>query len=278
MEINTSIEPEPKRQKGLLPVDTASSVGTVAIDSTASAALLVPNTIESVLSTDVTANWWDSGDARRLFAPCSILYGTNCDVKEIVMERIEILESVNCAASNWKNVVDTRMGGPFQSHYSESNVFSLRYRSMYLALALKQFVLNVTGDLRSQWTWKRLHFAIEAMNDVGVEFYSNFSTLSRWHRKFARHRYYFYKVPEAKTVCPGYFVDNPDAMEAFKNHGEANMKDLWVEMMLEYVHNELVPKLMVKRDGCLLNDDVDHGDAVVGVVETVTPTTKEAFL
>jgi hypothetical protein len=45
-------------------VDTASSVGTVAIDSTASAALL-PNTIESVLSTDVTANWWDSGDPLR---------------------------------------------------------------------------------------------------------------------------------------------------------------------------------------------------------------------
>ena len=47
--------------------------------------------------------------------------------------------------------------------------------------------------------------------------------------------------------------------------------------MLEYVHDELVPKLMVKRDCCLLNNDGDHGDAVVGVVETVTPTTKEAF-
>jgi hypothetical protein len=94
LEINTSIEPEPKQQKGLLPVATASSVGTVAIESTASAALL-PSTIESVLSTDVKANWWDSGDARRLLAPCAILYGTDCDVKEIVMERIEKLESVN---------------------------------------------------------------------------------------------------------------------------------------------------------------------------------------
>jgi hypothetical protein len=116
------------------------------------------------------------------------------------------------------------------------------------------------------------------MNDVGVEFYSSFSTLSRWLRKYACYRYYFYKVPEAKTVCPGFFVDNPDAMEAFKNHGVANIKDLQVEMMLEYVHNELVPKLMVKRNGCLHNNDGDHRDAVVGVVETVTPTTKEAFL
>ncbi|KAI2492542.1 hypothetical protein MHU86_22024 [Fragilaria crotonensis] len=147
-----SIEPEPKRQKGLLPVAMASSLDTVTTDN-ASPAPLHTNTAESVLSTEVTANWWDSGDARRLFAPCTILYGTDCDVKEIVMERIEILESVNRAASNWKNVVDTRMGGTFKSHYSEADVFSLRYRSMYLALALKQFVLNVTGDLRIQWTW-----------------------------------------------------------------------------------------------------------------------------
>ncbi len=153
-------------------------------------------------------------------------------------------------------------------------------------LALEQFVLNVTRDLRIQWTWKRcLNFAIEAMNDVGVEFYSSFATLSRWHRKFACHMYYFCKVPAAKTVCPRFFVDNPDAMEAFKNHGVANIKDLRVEMMLEYyVHNEIVPMLIVKRDGSLFNDDDDHngdGDAVVGIVladNQVTPTTKEAFL
>ena len=272
-------EPVPKRQKGLLVAATASATDETAEVQTPT------NSVESALSTEVTVgDWWKSGDARRLFAPCSILYGTDCDVKEIVMERIEILESVNRTASNWNNVVDTRMGCTFKSYYSESDVFSLRYRSMYLALALRQFVLNVTGDLRMQWTWKRcLQFSIKAMNDVGVEFYSSFATLSRWHRKFARHRYYFYKVPEAKTVRPRFFADNPDAMEAFKNHGVANIKDLRVELMLEYVHNELIPKLMVRRDGCLFNDDGDYdGTAAVllGRVtdNEVTPTTKEAFL
>jgi hypothetical protein len=47
--------------------------------------------------------------------------------------------------------------------------------------------LKITGDLRIWWTWKHnLHYAIEAMNDIGVKFYSSFATLSRWHRKFAR--------------------------------------------------------------------------------------------
>lgn len=74
----------------------------------------------------------------------------------------------------------------------------------------------------------------------GVEFYSSFATLSRWHQKFARHKCYFCKAPEAKTVCPSFFVDNTDAMNAFKKHGVANIKDLRVEIILEYVHHELV--------------------------------------
>jgi hypothetical protein len=87
----------------------------------------------------------------------------------------------------------------------------------------------------------------------------------------------------AKTVSPRFFVDNPDAMKAFKNHGVANINDLRVKMVLEYIHNKLVPKLMLKQDGCLFTDDGEHSDAVKGVLaeadKTVTPTTsKEAFL
>ena len=235
--------------------------------------------------------WWDSGDARKLFAPCKLIYDTNCDVKAIVLERIEILESVNRCSMNLKNVIDTRCttSSEAKGHYSELDVFSLRYRSMYLALALKQFVLNVTNNLKTQWTWKQcLNWAIEAMNDVGVEFYSTCVTLRKWHRKFARHRFYFYKAPEANNACPRFFVDNPDAMDAFKKHAIANIKDLRVEMMLEYVHHELVPKLMMKREnncGCLFDDNgnedtaaVDNNNAVAVIKELVMPSTRTAFL
>ena len=105
---------------------------------------------------------------------------------------------------------------------------------------------------------------------------------AQWHRKFARNRSYFYKAPDAKTVRPRFFVDNPDAIDAFKKHGIANIKDLRVEMMLEYVHHELVPKLMRKRrDDCLFDDNGDDArdNMVLGVAEElVTPTTRAAFL
>ncbi len=92
----------------------------------------------------------------RLFAPCDTQYELDCDVKRIGMERIELLEAVNHASHSWKTVVDTRScdGSRFNS-YSEGGVFSLRFRSMYLALALKQLVANVTCDVRMQWSWKR---------------------------------------------------------------------------------------------------------------------------
>ena len=97
------------------------------------------------------------------------------------------------------------------------------------------------------------------MNDVGVEFYSSYANCAGWHRKLACHRFYFYKAAEAKVAIPRFFANNPDAMDAFKMHGVTNIKDLRVKMMLEYVQSELVPKLILKQDGCLF--DNDGGDA-----------------
>ncbi|KAI2509539.1 hypothetical protein MHU86_4916 [Fragilaria crotonensis] len=206
------------------------------------------------------------------------------------MKRIELLETVNHASRNWKTVVDTRChdrrASRFES-YSEADIFSLRFRSMYLALALKQFVANVTGDMQTQWTWKRcLMYAIRAMNDVGIEIYSNFATLARWHRKLAQNRCFFYCAPDPKTSYPPFFQDNPDAVEAFKKHGVANLKDLSVELMYEYVHNDLIPRLMVKRrhkDASLFDDDGgmnNHGveEGTITGVEAIAPTTRDAFL
>jgi len=254
---------------------------------------LIPATAEEEEKVAVRAScdgvWWTSGDARQLFAPCNMVYDKDCDVKEIVMERIEMLEAVNRSPSNWKTVIDTRSTGTIDSgskrhSYSEADAFLLRYRSMYLALALKQFVLNVTDNLKTQWTWKKcLQFAIEAMNDVGVEYYSNFETLRIWHRKLARNRYFYYKTPEPKTLYPAFFVENPDAMEAFKKYGVAHIKDLRVEMMLEYVHQELIPKLMLKREASgLFDDNGDDAANVVGVtadkrVVPQPPTNKASF-
>ena len=77
-------------------------------------------------------------------------------------------------------------------------------------------------------------------------------------------------------------------MEAFKKHGVANLKDLSVELMHDYVHNDLIPRLMVKRrheDAAFFDDDGDmilnHRGVEEGTttgVEVIAPTSRDAFL
>ena len=77
------LESEPKRHKGAGALANAPNESATA-----------PATNHGVAGDD----WRESGNARRLFAPCTIMYGSDCKVKEIVMECIELLELVNRAA------------------------------------------------------------------------------------------------------------------------------------------------------------------------------------
>ena len=79
--------------------------------------------------------WWDSGDARKLFAPCKLLYETNCDVKAIILGRIEVLESVSRSAMNWKNVIDARCTHPKQRAITP-NRMSSRYNTAEVRISL----------------------------------------------------------------------------------------------------------------------------------------------
>ena len=57
----------------------------------------------------IQVDWWHSGDANRLFAPSDVLYNSNRNVKEIVMERIELLEKVICASQTGRLLLTAEM-------------------------------------------------------------------------------------------------------------------------------------------------------------------------
>ena len=82
--------------------------------------------------------------------------------------------------------------------------------------------------------------------------------LFQWHCKFALNRTFFSKPldpKDARLCC--FFLDNPNAMEAFKLHGTQNIKDLRVELMHEFVVDQLVPELVSR-----LKIEVDDGVTV----------------
>ena len=90
-----------------------------------------------------TYSWWESGDACKLFAPCTEKYESMECVNSIVLDWIELLESVNRNGKNWANVVEPGSWSAEACPYSESEILTLRLRSMYIALALRQFVRNI---------------------------------------------------------------------------------------------------------------------------------------
>ena len=67
-------------------------------------------------------SYWESGDARKLFALKSV-YGTDCDVWKVVLGQIEKLDSVNSSAHEWRELVDG--GDPADDVCSEHDIFLL---------------------------------------------------------------------------------------------------------------------------------------------------------
>ena len=208
-----------------------------------SSAAAVPARLSPLPLPSAVYSYWESGESRKLFAP-KALHGMDCDVRKIVLDRIEKLESVNRYAAEWRELVD---GGDPDDLCSEHDIFLIRHRSLYLACALRKFVNEATEQSR-RWTWQLcLEHAIQSMNDIGIETYSNWRTLARWHRRMAYNpKEVFIKSPVPKSQMPPFFIENPDAMDAFKKYGVSNLKDLSVEKMHSYVLETLIPMIMAR--------------------------------
>ena len=160
-------------------------------------------------------NYWESGEARRLFAPKE-LFGEHCDVKQIVLDRIEHLEKVNQEADAWQTVVED---ADKDNTMTEHDIFILRLRSLYLAVAIKKYIDRVAIHPAKRWNWEQcIKHSIGALNDIGIEFYSCWRTLQRWHRRLVLSKQNTFAKPRAKTkALPRFFCDNPDAKELLSN-------------------------------------------------------------
>jgi hypothetical protein len=67
-------------------------------------------------------SYWELGDARKLFTP-KLVYGTDCDVWKVFLDRIEKLDRVNSNAHEWRELVDG--GDPDDDVCSKHDIFLL---------------------------------------------------------------------------------------------------------------------------------------------------------
>jgi hypothetical protein len=81
----------------------------------------------------------------------------------------------------------------------------------------------------------------------------------------------FMKSPAPKSRLPPFFIENPDAMDAFKKYGVSNLKDLSVEMMHTYVLETLVPEMMARVE----KTEIDEEEGGRGLVVSSEPQSSE---
>ena len=82
----------------------------------------------------------------------------------------------------------------------------------------------------------------------------------------------FIKSPAPKSGLPPFFIDNPDAMNAFKNHGVSILKVLSVERMHAYVLETLIPTMMARVERGILEDtDEEEVDFSLSAADALSP-------
>jgi hypothetical protein len=116
------------------------------------------------------------------------------------------------------------------------------------------------------------------MNDIGIETYSHWRSLARWHRRLAYSpNDAFIKSPAPKSRLPSFFIENPDAMNDFKKFGLSILKELSVERMHTYVLDSLIP-IMTARVERGATQEIEGDKEVLpppGTLEDLSRETKD---
>jgi hypothetical protein len=111
-------------------------------------------------------DFWKIVDARNLFA-----LGSSSSVKEILQERLKILDNVSNEVEGWQNIIYSSDTG---NHCSKYDKFVLRSKGPFLRLAYV-LALQYRGSVEENKTWARYcDDAASMLNSLGFT-YSAFS-------------------------------------------------------------------------------------------------------
>ena len=94
-------------------------------------------------------------------------------------------------------------------------------------------------------------FSIKKMSEVGCHFILTAESVRTWHHTFQsngdRFPHPHSSIANGKDPDPPIFAENPALKRAFIEYGNSHLESLKSEMMVDYVEEVLVPKLIVKH-------------------------------
>jgi hypothetical protein len=181
--------------------------------------------------------WWESPEAKKLFKAQE-----GESTIHAVLEQIDILKNVNRTESSYLSIIS---GGEKvdKSTLSSYVVHAIRQKCALLCIALKLAVENM-----NEWSWNMCcKRALKAGERVGITIVRNPKSVEKWYRAF-RDKHSFDIPLQQKHNLPPFLQLNPDACDAIKKFGVANLSTLTVEaIMSEYIHVSILPRIAKKE-------------------------------
>ena len=119
-------------------------------------------------------------------------------------------------------------------------IHKVRMQCHYLAKALQIRLDNAPNELDWRGCCQK---AVMAMKMNGTIMANNADTVMGWYRSFREERK-FPNPSKGKGALPPFLQANPEAAMFIQAYAKENLKDLDSKLILEYLHDTLIPKLM----------------------------------
>ena len=119
----------------------------------------------------------------------------------------------------------------------------LRIKCQVLCVSLHLALEKMNG-----WTWNQCcAAAIKASKRLGISTVQNPKTVEKWYRSFREKR--SFTIPlKYKHNLPLFLELNPDVCRAIKEYANSNLANLSVEMVSEYLHTVILPKMVEQQE------------------------------
>jgi hypothetical protein len=221
-----------------------SKAASINIDETA-------NQLDGVTLGQYEVTFWDSGTASKIFGLNKpTVAEENEDVAEVVKKRLQRYRLAHQTSGGWRQMIDDL---DCKNLYTEYDVFQLRWRCRYVASALD----IALKKLKPGYTWEDC--CQEAIDTICIEEGPYFKccvsrTVMAWHKLFKVNgecfinRYFHEGGNGYARVLPPLLQNYPGAKKMMVGYMKANLNDLSSEMLSSYIHEKVLPPLVIQRE------------------------------
>ena len=179
--------------------------------------------------------WWDTKEARNIFAPTSPVGGTDI----IVSLRIDLLDSV-LTSKNVEKVVNKAT----ECKLDDKHAVEIVYKCLYLRQAYQIALEKIATP---QTTWEDCcREAIEKLANVGIKSITGWRTIQDYNLTFRMKQCFPHpsiRVELGRKYTPMLLDLYPEARHIICDWATANIECMSSELIAHYIREELVPIL-----------------------------------